>query len=167
MNELRTSTRIYFWLWRCYKTYFRASLWNHLPVECWSSFRSFSILDDQLKIFIENILVLLERVHLFVPWECILEDVLWPPNKVTMNCCVSCLLSSPTPHLVTIYWTFHCRCPVVTCVTQWHVVTVFVFLSSSGRSHRSVMNSRWAHFTLNIPTRRTTSMVVVCSLALF
>ena len=118
MNELRTSTRIYFWLRRCYKTYFRASLWNHLPVECWSSFRSFSILDDQLKIFIENILVLYERS---VPW----EDVLWPPNNVTLNCCVSWLLSSPTPHLVTIYCSHHLQTPVVTSVTQWYHITEF------------------------------------------
>ena len=63
------------------------------------------------------------------------------------------LLSNPTPHLVTIYCIHHLQSPVVTFVTQWYHVTEFVFMSSSGRCHRSVVKWRWASFTLNIPTR--------------
>ena len=81
---------------------------------------------------IEKILKLLERVRLFVPCEyyCDVECVFYEanvlsPHKVTMNCCVSCLLSSPTPPLVTIYWISHLESPVVTSVTQWYHVTEF------------------------------------------
>ena len=145
MNELRTSTRIYFGLWRCYKTYFRASLWNHLPVECWSSFRSFSILDDQLKIFIENILVLLERVHLFVPWECILEDVLWPPHNMWPHCCVSSATQQPNSAYCDYILNFPLQmsssnlCNRVTCC---HSVCLLVFFWKES----PVCNNQDGHF---------------------